>query len=165
MNLSMIRYVLGLVMMFEGAFLSLPCVVALIYNEGKGVSFFIMMIVCLLLGFLLRWKKPKNHVFYVKEGFVTVAASWIIMSFFGGLPFVLNGDIPSVVDAMFESVSGFTTTGSSILSDVEALAKCSLFWRSFTHWIGGMGVFVFVLAVMPLTGGQNIHLMRAESPG
>ncbi len=165
MNLSMIRYVLGLVMMFEGAFLSLPCVVALIYNEGKGVSFFIMMIVCLLLGFLLRWKKPKNHVFYVKEGFVTVAASWIIMSFFGGLPFVLNGDIPSVVDAMFETVSGFTTTGSSILSDVEALAKCSLFWRSFTHWIGGMGVFVFVLAVMPLTGGQNIHLMRAESPG
>lgn len=165
MNLSMIRYVLGLVLIFEGAFLSLPCIVALIYNEGKGVSFFIIMIVCLLLGVLLYWKKPKNHVFYVKEGFVTVAASWIIMSFFGGLPFVLNGDIPSVVDAMFETVSGFTTTGSSILSDVESLARCSLFWRSFTHWIGGMGVFVFVLAVMPLTGGQNIHLMRAESPG
>ena len=165
MNLSMIRYVLGLVMMFEGAFLSLPCVVALIYQEKKGFSFFIMMIICLLLGFLLRYKKPKNHVFYAKEGFVTVAASWIVLSFFGGLPFVLNGDIPSVVDAMFETVSGFTTTGSSILSDVEALSKCSLFWRSFTHWIGGMGVFVFVLAVMPLTGGQNIHLMRAESPG
>ncbi len=161
----MIRYVLGLVMMFEGAFLSLPCVVALIYQEKKGFSFFIMMIICLLLGFLLRYKKPKNHVFYAKEGFVTVAASWIVLSFFGGLPFVLNGDIPSVVDAMFETVSGFTTTGSSILSDVEALSKCSLFWRSFTHWIGGMGVFVFVLAVMPLTGGQNIHLMRAESPG
>ena len=165
MNLGMIRYVLGLVMMFEGAFLSLPCIVALIYNEGEGVSFFVMMVVCLLFGFLLRWKKPRNSAFYVKEGFVTVAASWIIMSFFGGLPFVLNGDIPSVVDAMFETVSGFTTTGSSILSDVEALARCSLFWRSFTHWIGGMGVFVFVLAVMPLTGGQNIHLMRAESPG
>lgn len=165
MNLSMIRYVLGLVMMFEGAFLSLPCVVALIYQKKKGFSFFIMMIICLLLGFLLRYKKPKNHVFYAKEGFVTVAASWIVLSFFGGLPFVLNGDIPSVVDAMFETVSGFTTTGSSILSDVEALSKCSLFWRSFTHWIGGMGVFVFVLAVMPLTGGQNIHLMRAESPG
>lgn len=165
MNLSMIRYVLGLVMMFEGAFLSLPCVVALIYQEKKGFSFFIMMIICLLLGFLLRYKKQKNHVFYAKEGFVTVAASWIVLSFFGGLPFVLNGDIPSVVDAMFETVSGFTTTGSSILSDVEALSKCSLFWRSFTHWIGGMGVFVFVLAVMPLTGGQNIHLMRAESPG
>lgn len=165
MNLSMIRYVLGLVMMFEGAFLSLPCIVAVIYQEKKGFSFLIMMIVCLLLGFALRYKKPKNHVFYAKEGFVTVAASWIVLSFFGGLPFVLNGDIPSVVDAMFETVSGFTTTGSSILSDVEALSKCSLFWRSFTHWIGGMGVFVFVLAVMPLTGGQNIHLMRAESPG
>lgn len=85
--------------------------------------------------------------------------------FFGALPFVINGDIPSVVDAMFETVSGFTTTGSSILTDVEALARCSLFWRSFTHWVGGMGVFVFVLAVMPLVGGQNIHLMRAESPG
>lgn len=165
MNLSMIRYVLGLVMMFEGAFLSLPCIVAVFYQEKKGYSFLIMMIVCLLLGFALRYKKPKNHVFYAKEGFVTVAASWIVLSFFGGLPFVLNGDIPSVVDAMFETVSGFTTTGSSILSDVEALSKCSLFWRSFTHWIGGMGVFVFVLAVMPLTGGQNIHLMRAESPG
>lgn len=85
--------------------------------------------------------------------------------FFGALPFVINGDIPSVVDAMFETVSGFTTTGSSILTDVESLARCSLFWRSFTHWVGGMGVFVFVLAVMPLVGGQNIHLMRAESPG
>ncbi len=165
MNLSMIRYVLGLVMIFEGAFLSLPCIVAILYQEKKGFSFLIMMVICLVFGFLLRYNKPKNHVFYAKEGFVTVAASWIVLSFFGGLPFVLNGDIPSVVDAMFETVSGFTTTGSSILSDVEALSRCSLFWRSFTHWIGGMGVFVFVLAVMPLTGGQNIHLMRAESPG
>lgn len=165
MNISMIRYVIGLVMIFEGAFLSLPCITALIYQEKKGFSFWIVMCLCFVIGLLLIMKKPKKSVFYVKEGFVTVAASWIILSFFGALPFVINGDIPSMVDAMFETVSGFTTTGSSILPDVESLARCSLFWRSFTHWIGGMGVFVFVLAVMPLTGGQNIHLMRAESPG
>lgn len=152
-------------MIFEGAFLSLPCITALIYQEKKGFSFWIVMCLCFVIGLLLIMKKPKKSVFYVKEGFVTVAVSWIILSFFGALPFVINGDIPSMVDAMFETVSGFTTTGSSILPDVESLARCSLFWRSFTHWIGGMGVFVFVLAVMPLTGGQNIHLMRAESPG
>ena len=165
MNFSMIRYVIGLVMLFESAFLSLPCLIALIYHEKKGFSFWIMLFVCLIIGILLVMKKPKKTVYYAKEGFLTVAISWIVMSFFGALPFVINGDIPSVVDAMFETVSGFTTTGSSILTDVEALARCSLFWRSFTHWVGGMGVFVFVLAVMPLVGGQNIHLMRAESPG
>ena len=165
MNVGMIRYVIGLVMLFESAFLSLPCIVGLIYHEKKGFSFWIVMLLCLVLGLLLIMKKPKKKVYYAKEGFVTVAAGWIIMSFFGALPFVINGDIPSLIDAMFETVSGFTTTGSSILTDVESLAKCSLFWRSFTHWIGGMGVFVFVLAIMPLVGGQNIHLMRAESPG
>ncbi len=165
MNFSMIRYVIGLVMLFESAFLSLPCLIALIYHEKKGFSFWIMLFVCLIIGILFVMKKPKKTVYYAKEGFLTVAISWIVMSFFGALPFVINGDIPSVVDAMFETVSGFTTTGSSILTDVEALARCSLFWRSFTHWVGGMGVFVFVLAVMPLVGGQNIHLMRAESPG
>ena len=152
-------------MLFESAFLSLPCLIALIYHEKKGFSFWIMLFVCLIIGILFVMKKPKKTVYYAKEGFLTVAISWIVMSFFGALPFVINGDIPSVVDAMFETVSGFTTTGSSILTDVEALARCSLFWRSFTHWVGGMGVFVFVLAVMPLVGGQNIHLMRAESPG
>lgn len=165
MNFSMIRYVIGLVMLFESAFMALPCLVALIYHEKKGFSFWIMLFVCLIIGILFVMKKPKKTVYYAKEGFLTVAISWIVMSFFGALPFVINGDIPSVVDAMFETVSGFTTTGSSILTDVESLARCSLFWRSFTHWVGGMGVFVFVLAVMPLVGGQNIHLMRAESPG
>ena len=150
MNFSMIRYVIGLVMLFESAFLSLPCLIALIYHEKKGFSFWIMLFVCLIIGILFVMKKPKKTVYYAKEGFLTVAISWIVMSFFGALPFVINGDIPSVVDAMFETVSGFTTTGSSILTDVEALARCSLFWRSFTHWVGGMGVFVFVLAVMPL---------------
>lgn len=152
-------------MLFESAFLSLPCLIALIYHEKEGFSFWIMLFVCLIIGILFVMKKPKKTVYYAKEGFLTVAISWIVMSFFGALPFVINGDIPSVVDAMFETVSGFTTTGSSILTDVESLARCSLFWRSFTHWVGGMGVFVFVLAVMPLVGGQNIHLMRAESPG
>lgn len=152
-------------MLFESAFLSLPCLIALIYHEKKGFSFWIMLFVCLIIGILFVMKKPKKTVYYAKEGFLTVAISWIVMSFFGALPFVINGDIPSVVDAMFETVSGFTTTGLSILTDVESLARCSLFWRSFTHWVGGMGVFVFVLAVMPLVGGQNIHLMRAESPG
>lgn len=152
-------------MLFESAFLSLPCLIVLIYHEKKGFSFWIMLFVCLIIGILFVMKKPKKTVYYAKEGFLTVAISWIVMSFFGALPFVINGDIPSVVDAMFETVSGFTTTGSSILTDVESLARCSLFWRSFTHWVGGMGVFVFVLAVMPLVGGQNIHLMRAESPG
>lgn len=165
MNFSMIRYVIGLVMLFESAFLSLPCLIVLIYHEKKGFSFWIMLFVCLIIGILFVMKKPKKTVYYAKEGFLTVAISWIVMSFFGALPFVINGDIPSVVDAMFETVSGFTTTGSSILTDVESLARCSLFWRSFTHWVGGMGVFVFVLAVMPLVGGQNIHLMRAESLG
>lgn len=152
-------------MLFESAFLSLPCLIVLIYHEKKGFSFWIMLFVCLIIGILFVMKKPKKTVYYAKEGFLTVAISWIVMSFFGALPFVINGDIPSVVDAMFETVSGFTTTGLSILTDVESLARCSLFWRSFTHWVGGMGVFVFVLAVMPLVGGQNIHLMRAESPG
>lgn len=129
MNFSMIRYVIGLVMLFESAFLSLPCLIALIYHEKKGFSFWIMLFVCLIIGILFVMKKPKKTVYYAKEGFLTVAISWIVMSFFGALPFVINGDIPSVVDAMFETVSGFTTTGSSILTDVEALARCSLFWR------------------------------------
>lgn len=165
MNFSMIRYIIGLVITFEGAFLSLPCIVAVIYGEQKGFSFLAVMLMCFLLGFLMIRKKPEKTVFYAKEAFVTVAASWLVLSFFGALPFVLNGDIPFLPDALFETISGFTTTGASILSDVEVLARCSLFWRSFTHWIGGMGVFVFVLAVLPLAGGQNIHLMRAESPG
>lgn len=110
------------------------------------------------------YEETKEDSLLRKRRFFNSCDQLIVMSFFGALPFVINGDIPSVVDAMFETVSGFTTTGSSILTDVEALARCSLFWRSFTHWVGGMGVFVFVLAVMPLVGGQNIHLMRAESP-
>lgn len=165
MNYPIIGYILGWVLLFESAFMTLPCVTALIYKEQKGYAFLAVMIVCFLLGFLITRKKPKNQLYFAREGFVIVALSWIVMSFFGAVPFVLNGDIPSFTDAMFETISGFTTTGASILTNVESLSQCSLIWRSFTHWIGGMGVFVFLLAVLPLTGGYNMHLMRAESPG
>lgn len=165
MNYSIISYILGWVLLFESMFMMLPCIVAGIYKERQGVSFLIVAAICFALGLLRVRKKPKNQVYFAREGFVIVALSWIVMSIFGALPLVFNGDIPDFTDALFEVISGFTTTGASILSDVEALSYCSLFWRSFTHWIGGMGVFVFLLAVLPLTGGYNMHLMRAESPG
>ena len=165
MNYSIIRYILGWVLNFEACFLTLPCMTALIYKEREGFAFLAVLVLCLVFGMLLTSRKPKNDTFYTKEGFVTVSLSWIVMSIMGALPFVLNGDIPSFTDALFETISGFTTTGASILTDVEALARCSLFWRSFTHWIGGMGVFVFLLAVLPMTGGSTMNLMRAESPG
>ena len=110
-------------------------------------------------------KRPKPAVFYAKDGFVSVGLSWVVLSVMGALPFVISGSIPHPVDALFETVSGFTTTGSSILSDVEALPKCMLFWRSFTHWVGGMGVLVFMLTILPMSGGYHMNLMRAESPG
>ncbi len=165
MNYSIIRYILGWVLKLESMFMILPCIVALIYKERSGYAFFIMMVLCFIIGMLVSRRKPKNQLFFAKEGFVIVALSWIVMSIFGALPFVISGEIPSFTDALFETISGFTTTGASILSDVEALSHCSIFWRSFTHWIGGMGVFVFLLAVLPLAGGYNMHLMRAESPG
>ena len=120
---------------------------------------------CLILGVLLTHKKPRSTNLYTREGFVAVALSWIIMSIFGAIPFVLTGDIPFYVDALFETISGFTTTGSSILTDVESISKASLFWRSFSHWIGGMGVFVFIMAILPMMGGSTMNLMKAESPG
>ena len=165
MNYSIISYILGWVLTIESIFMFIPCIVAAIYREKEGFAFLIVALLCLAIGLLRIRKETKSQVFYAKEGFVTVALSWIIMSIFGALPFVINRDIPSFTDALFETISGFTTTGASILSDVEALSHCSLFWRSFTHWIGGMGVFVFLLAILPLTGGYNMHLMRAESPG
>lgn len=165
MNYPIIGYILGWVLLFESAFMTLPCVTALIYREKEGWAFLWVMIACAVIGFLITRRKPKNQVYFAREGFVTVALSWIVMSAFGAAPFVLNGDIPSPTDALFETISGFTTTGASILSNVEGLSQCSLLWRSFTHWIGGMGVFVFLLAILPMTGGYNMHLMRAESPG
>lgn len=165
MNYSMIVYILGWVLNIEGLFLIPPCIVALIYGEKSGFSYLITMVVCLLLGFLATRKKPRNSSFFSREGFTSVSLSWIVLSIFGAIPFVISGEIAHFSDALFETISGFTTTGASVLSDVEALSHCSLFWRSFTHWIGGMGVLVFILAVLPLRGGTHVYLMRAESPG
>lgn len=165
MNYSIILYILGCLLKFEAGFLLLPVLVGIIYKEDTLLPYLAVSAFCLLLGFLFAHKKPTNKNLFIKEGFVTVALSWIVMSIFGALPFVLTGDIPSYVDALFETISGFTTTGSSILSNVEVLSRTSLFWRSFTHWIGGMGVFVFIMAILPLMGGSTMNLMRAESTG
>ena len=165
MNRSIIRYILGQVLKLESAFLLLPCIVALIYHERQGIYYVITIAIGLVIGILMTFVKPKNMVFYLKEGCVATALSWIVMSLLGCLPFWFSGEIPSFTDALFETISGFTTTGASVLSNVEALSHCNLFWRSFTHWIGGMGVLVFMLAIIPMSGGSNINLMRAESPG
>lgn len=165
MNTSMIRYILGHVLKLEAALMLLPCIVAFIYQEQSAFVFLVLAGIGLALGFLFSFRKPKNTVIYLKEGCVATALSWILLSVFGCLPFVISKEIPSFTDALFETISGFTTTGASILSDVEALSHGMLFWRSFTHWIGGMGVLVFLLAVIPMSGGSHINLMRAESPG
>ena len=165
MNYSIVLYILGCVLKFESAFLVLPALVGLIYREHASVSYLAVAVLCLTLGVLLTHKKPRSTNLYTREGFVAVALSWIIMSIFGAIPFVLTGDIPFYVDALFETISGFTTTGSSILTDVESISKASLFWRSFSHWIGGMGVFVFIMAILPMMGGSTMNLMKAESPG
>ena len=165
MNYAIIGYILGWVLTIESLFMFLPCIIAAIYREETGWTFLTVAVIGLLAGFIITRRKPKNTVFFTREGFVIVSLSWILMSIVGAIPFVLNGDIPNFTNALFETISGFTTTGASILADVEALSKCSLFWRSFTHWIGGMGVLVFLLAILPMTGGHNMHLMRAESTG
>ncbi|MCI8668520.1 MAG: TrkH family potassium uptake protein [Lachnospiraceae bacterium] len=165
MNNSIIRYILGQVLKMEAILMILPVIVAIIYGEDEGFAYLITLLICGALGFAATHKKPRNFIFYLKEGCIATSLSWIILSIFGSLPFILTGEIPSITDALFETISGFTTTGASILSDVEALSYCSIFWRSFTHWIGGMGVLVFLLAIIPLSGGSHINLMRAESPG
>ena len=165
MSMTSITYILGWVLNIEAIFMLMPVVTALIYGESQGWAFAVTGAVCALCGYLLTHKKPKNPSFYAREGFVVTALSWIVLSTFGCIPFVLTGEIPRFVDALFETVSGFTTTGASILSDVETMSHCSMLWRCFTHWIGGMGVLVFLLAVLPMVGGSNMQLMKAESPG
>ena len=165
MNFGIIRFILGWVLYFEGLFLLLPSLVALIYKEQSGWCFLIVSVITILIGFLTRRRKPANMVFYAREGFVATSLSWIILSLVGALPFWMSGEIPHYTDALFEMISGFTTTGSTILTNVEALSHCMLFWRSFSHWIGGMGVLVFLLAILPMAGGHNMHLMKAESTG
>lgn len=165
MNYRIIAYIIGWVLNVEAAFMLPPVLVGAIYKEKSLASFLITIALCLLIGVPLVLYRPKKQHFYVREGFVTVALSWIIMSIMGSLPFLFSGSISHPVDALFETVSGFTTTGASVLSEVESLPKCILFWRSFTHWIGGMGVLVFLLSLLKLAGGSHMNLMKAESPG
>lgn len=165
MNFSIIFHILGWILNVEAALMALPLIAGIIYGESASLSFLFTIAVCLAIGIPLAIYKPKDHVFYMREGFVTVALCWIVLSIMGALPFIFSDSIANPIDALFESVSGFTTTGASILSDVESLPKCVLLWRSFTHWIGGMGVLVFLLSILPMAGGSHMNLMKAESPG
>ena len=165
MNYGILIFILGWILKIEGGLLLLPAVVGFIYRESAGVWFLLTAAIAFIIGTVMTIRNPKSRKVYAREGFVVVALAWLIMSLIGALPFTLSGDIPNYLDAVFETVSGFTTTGASILPEVESLNHCSLFWRSFTHWIGGMGIFVFMLAVVPLLGGSTFNLMKAESPG
>ncbi len=165
MNYAMIFYIMGIIMNAEAALMLFPLTVSLIYSDGCVLSFVLPIAILVLLGILCIRRKPENTVIFAREGFVIVSGAWIVMSLFGALPFVCSGAIPNYIDALFETVSGFTTTGASILTDVESMPYSLLFWRSFTHWVGGMGVLVFVMAIVPLAGGRSVYLMRAETPG
>ena len=166
MNYKMVRYTLGVILLFEALFLVVPMLTALYFKESESLKAFgLTALICILIAAPFVIKKPKSTDLFAKEGFVIVSLSWVILSAFGALPFTISGTIPSYIDAFFETVSGFTTTGSSIIPAVEELPKAMLMWRSFTHWVGGMGVLVFIMAILPLSGAQNMHIMRAESPG
>ena len=165
MNYSIVRHVVAWVIFFAGIFMLLPFLVGVYYKETAAWAYLITGAFCIGIGLIVKAKPVKNKVFYAKEGFVATALCWICFGLAGAVPFVLSGEIPFYIDALFESVSGFTTTGASILNNVEALSHASLFWRSLLNWIGGMGILIFVMAVMPLAGSYNMHLMRAESPG
>ena len=166
MNYSMVRFVLFRLMRVLGALLVLPFLVALIYREyDSAEAFFMLILISSIIGYLGSFKKPANTVIYAKEGFAITALAWIVVSMLGAVPFVVTGTIPNYIDACFETVSGFTTTGGSILTSVDQIEKSVQFWRTFTHWIGGMGVLVFLLAVVPMADVYSMHLMRAESPG
>lgn len=165
MNYRMITYILGWILLFESAFLLVPTLTALAYTEPEALHFLLTIGICLVASALLIAAKPKNKDLRSRDGFVIVSLSWIVLSLFGAIPFMLTGVTTSFVDALFETVSGFTTTGASIFASVEDLPRSILMWRSFTHWVGGMGVLVFVMAFLPLSGGRNMHIMKAESPG
>ena len=168
MNYRIVIRTLGFILLFETVFFIVPAITATCYWEKEFFSFLISMAICAACGSFCLLVKPKNDSMYAKEGFVIVALSWIVMSVFGTLPFWLSGAIPSFIDALFETVSGFSTTGATILASgeaIEALPKSILMWRSFTHWIGGMGVLVLVMVFLPLSGGRNINLLKAESTG
>lgn len=165
MNYKMVVKTVGQLLRAEAILLLLPLAVSLYYEEKLLYVYGIVIAVLLIIGSLMTLPKPETRRIYAREGFLIVSLSWVLLSFFGALPFVFSGAIPSFIDAFFETVSGFTTTGATILSDIEALPKSLLFWRSFTNWIGGMGIIVFVLALLPQKDMQSMHILRAEVPG
>ena len=166
MNRSLILFFTGRLIRMEAALLLLPTVVSVIYGERCWWAFAATILPTVLLGqFLMKRFRPQDKTIYAREGFVIVGLSWLVFSVIGAMPFVISGEIPNFVDAFFETVSGFTTTGASILRDVEALSHGTLFWRSFTHWIGGMGILVFIVALLPGVSDRSIHILKAEMPG
>ncbi|MBQ8009969.1 MAG: TrkH family potassium uptake protein, partial [Oscillospiraceae bacterium] len=166
MNYRMILYLSGQILRVLGGLMILPLLVALIYNEPASRNAFAFTALVLLgTGSLITWKKPENKSLYNREGLATVAIAWLLVSIFGGIPFLLSGDIPNYADCIFEITSGFTTTGSTILTDVESMSHATLFWRAFSHFLGGMGVLVFMLAILPHNDTRTMHIVRAESPG
>lgn len=165
MNKKMVLYFIGWILKIEAICMLLPIITAVIYKESQVYDFLLTAGVCLVVGGIISWKKPDNLAFHTREGFISVGLGWLVMSLTGAVPFVVDGCIPHYVDALFEVVSGFTTTGATILSDVEILPKSMLMWRSFTHWLGGMGILMFILALLPTVGQNNMHIVRAESPG
>ncbi len=165
MNYRMVFYTVGRILLVEAALLTFPAIGAVLYNENTLISFALTIAALTIVGLPAIRKKPENTAIYAKDGYVIVALTWILMSLFGAMPFYFSGYIPNFIDAFFETVSGFTTTGSTILRNVEVLPKSLLFWRSFTHWIGGMGILVFVIAILPKTESSSMHVMRAEVPG
>ncbi|MBR5191284.1 MAG: TrkH family potassium uptake protein [Clostridia bacterium] len=165
MNYKMVLKTVGKLLQAEALLLLIPMAVSIYFKENLIYVYGIVIAILLGVGTLLTLPKPKTKRIYAREGFAIVSLSWILLSFFGALPFVISGEIPSLVDAMFEVVSGFTTTGATILVDIESVAKSLLFWRAFTHWLGGMGIIVFVLAFLPQKDMQSMHIMRAEVPG
>ncbi len=167
MNRRMVFYLLGKILFIEAGLMCLPLACSAIYFEQKGViAFAITIALSLILGFVLTcFNTPKDKTIFAKQGFVIVALAWVVMSLVGALPFTISGEIPFYIDAVFETVSGFTTTGASILTDVESMSHGMLFWRSFTHWVGGMGILVLVMAIVPTDSGRSMHIARAEMPG
>ena len=162
----MIRYIIGMILVAESAFMVLPMLVSVFYGEYDVLMPFVYSILAAAFtGLIFGVKKPKNDLVFAKESYISVAAGWIFVSIFGAMPFYLSGAIPSVVDALFETVSGFTTTGATILSSVESLPKGILFWRAFTHWIGGMGIIMFLLMLTQFSEGHSLYIMKAEVPG
>lgn len=165
MNKKMVLYFIGWILRIEAICMILPLITAIIYKEPQVDDFAITALICGAVGVIISIKKPSDHAFYTREGFVSVGLGWIVLSMTGAIPFVMDGCIPNYVDALFEVVSGFTTTGATILTDVEVMPKSMLMWRSFTHWLGGMGILMFILALLPVAGQNNMHIVRAESPG